>query len=128
MRTPSPNWFPTAIFGSILTILAPCGAAQATAPSYTTLYEFGPQPDAQFPGSLVCNKSGVLYGVSSGGAQGYGAVFSLTPPTAPDTAWTESVIHSFAGHDGSSPNALALDAKGVLYGTTNYGGTSGNGT
>ena len=50
------------------------------------------------------------------------------PSTAPGTTWTESVIHSFAGDDGSSPNALALDAKGVLYGTTNYGGTSGNGT
>jgi len=124
----SPNWFLTAVFGSVLTIAAPCGAAQAAAPSYTTLYEFGAEPDAQFPGSLVRDKSGLLYGVGSGGGQGYGAVFSLTPPTAPGGAWTESVIHSFAGNDGSSPNALALDAKGVLYGTTNSGGTSGNGT
>jgi len=128
MKTPSPNWFLTAIFGSALTILAPCGAAQATAPSSTTLYEFGAEPDAQFPGSLVRDKSGVLYGVGSGGGRGYGAVFSLTPPTAPGSTWTESVIHSFTGNDGSSPNALALDAEGVLYGTTIYGGTSGNGT
>src|ERR1700690_4249820 len=73
---------PDAIFGSVLTILAPCVAAQATAPSNATLYEFRAEPDAQFPGILVCDKSGVLYGAASGGGQGYGAVFSLTPPTA----------------------------------------------
>src|SRR5579871_722790 len=127
MTTRSGNGFLTAIVGSVL-ILAQCGAAQATVPSYTTLYEFGVAPDAKFPVSLVRDSTGVLYGVGSGGGQGYGAVFSLTPPAAAGAAWTESVIHSFAGHDGSSPNALALDANGVLYGTTNYGGTSGNGT
>ena len=46
-------------------------------------------------------------------------------------AQTESVLHSFTGTDGDGglPWAgLTRDAKGALYGTTQYGGTSNAGT
>jgi uncharacterized repeat protein (TIGR03803 family) len=42
---------------------------------------------------------------------------------------TFSVLHSFSVDDGASPYAApTLDQAGNLYGTTNLGGTSGNGT
>ena len=43
----------------------------------------------------------------------------------------ETVLYSFAGApaDGSLPNVgVAADKAGNLYGTTQYGGTTGNGT
>jgi len=43
--------------------------------------------------------------------------------------YTESVLHSFTGSDGSSPEAgLIRDASGNLYGTTRFGGSDRRGT
>ncbi|MGB6804933.1 MAG: choice-of-anchor tandem repeat GloVer-containing protein, partial [Candidatus Sulfotelmatobacter sp.] len=43
--------------------------------------------------------------------------------------WTETVLHSFNGIDGSGPLAgVIVDAKGNLYGTTTSGGDYGGGT
>lgn len=53
------------------------------------------------------------------------AGFALTG-VAPAQA-TGMALHSFNGTDGSSPNGpLIADARGALYGTTTYGGTSAN--
>lgn len=56
---------------------------------------------------------------------GCGVVFKLTPPTAPDAAWTYSVLHSFTGgSEGSGPTGkLTFDPAGALYGTS---GSAGN--
>jgi uncharacterized repeat protein (TIGR03803 family) len=73
----------------------------------------------------------VLYGTTElRGLSGLGTVFSLTPPTAPGGAWTETTLHTFAGGaDGGAPAAiLAIDSHGVLYGTTDFGGASDRGT
>lgn len=54
-----------------------------------------------------------------------GTVFKITP------TGTETVLHSFAndGTDGYYPfTGLVLGKKGILYGTTYEGGSSGNGT
>ena len=47
-----------------------------------------------------------------------------------DTAGTETVLHSFTGSpDGANPVApMIRDKAGNIYGTTSYGGSSGNGT
>ena len=61
---------------------------------------------------------------------GCGVVFSLIPSPANGT-WTENVLHSFDnnGFDGlDSFAALASDAAGNLYGTTEFGGIRGAGT
>jgi uncharacterized repeat protein (TIGR03803 family) len=55
----------------------------------------------------------------------------LTRPASPDKSWTEAVLYRFAGgtSDGANPYAgVVIGAKGVLYGTTDLGGTSNNGT
>ncbi len=41
---------------------------------------------------------------------------------------TETVVHSFTGADGQSPQAgVILDSAGNVYGTTQYGGANGDG-
>ena len=77
---------------------------------------------------LVLDAAGNLYGTTFyGGAFGYGNVFELMP--SPSGAWTEKVLHQFAGgKDGANPFAgLTFDAVGNLYGTATAGGTHGYG-
>ncbi len=82
-------------------------------------------------GSLIFDKSGALYGTTvAGGSLGLngGTVFKLTPPVIGNAAWTETVLHSFAGNDGLYPPAgVIFDKSGALYGTT-QGGALGYGT
>ncbi len=66
-----------------------------------------------------------FYGTTStGGANGYGVLFSLTP------SGTETIVHNFAGGaDGANPWGLLItDKASNLYGTTTAGGTSNTGT
>jgi uncharacterized repeat protein (TIGR03803 family) len=92
----------------------------------TVLYTFPGKPDAAYPGSdLLLDKAGNIYGASYyGGVSGFGAIFKLTK------SGKESVLYSFgATPDGNYPGSgLTQDAAGNLYGTTGYGGESGNGT
>jgi len=66
---------------------------------------------------LILDRAGNLYGTTSGGGDGWGTVFMLTPNS--HGTWTESVLHAFTGEDGTYPNAgLIFDQAGNLYGTT----------
>jgi uncharacterized repeat protein (TIGR03803 family) len=80
-------------------------------------------------GGLIFDAAGNLYGTTGlGGAHGFGTVFQLTPNA--DGSWKEKVLHHFTGgNDGGTPNACPIfDLAGNLYGTTQFGGTSKNGT
>ncbi len=103
----------------------------------TVLYSFQGGNDGDFPsGDLVFDTAGNLYGATLfGGGKGTtcntiygfcGTLFELSPPKKKGGAWTEKVLHRFAGGtDGASPNGgLVLDSKGAIYGTTHYGGGS----
>jgi uncharacterized repeat protein (TIGR03803 family) len=77
---------------------------------------------------VIFDTSGNLYGTAyAGGANGYGAVFELSPS---GDSWKEKVLYSFANTpDGANPvNGLIVDSSGNLYGTTWAGGKTGNGT
>src|SRR5579871_3611610 len=67
----------------------------------------------------------VLYGTTLfGGKEGYGTVYSLTPPTSPGGAWTETNMLTFTGNNGVYPFAgVTIGPGGVLYGTTQHGGS-----
>jgi uncharacterized repeat protein (TIGR03803 family) len=87
----------------------------------TVLYTFTGLADGGFPGGLIRDGAGNLYGTTwAGGAFGLGVVFKL------DSMGNETVLHTFTGQpDGNatySANALLRDNDGNLYGTTNGGG------
>jgi uncharacterized repeat protein (TIGR03803 family) len=99
----------------------------------TVLYSFCSETgcaDGENPtyAGVVFDSKGNIYGTTyGGGANGYGTVYELSPPTT-GTTWTETVLYSFANSpDGANPvNSLIWDASGNLYGVT-YAGGNGNG-
>lgn len=110
-----------------------CGTVFKLAPSGSSymkiiLYSFRGGSDGKFPwGKLIAEAGGVLYGTTSGGGArqcsgGCGTAFKLTPS---GSSYSETVIYRFqGGPDGSLPNTVVADTKGVLYGTTRFGGIS----
>jgi len=77
--------------------------------------------------SLIFDSAGNLYGMTtSGGANGYGVVFELSPG---DGGWTETVLYSLAGNTvGPFPGYnLLFDSAGNLYGIVGYYSYGGGG-
>jgi len=103
--------------------LSPAGASWTA----TILYSFTGGADGGHPAAgLVMDPAGNLYGTGqTGGANGQGTVFKLSPSGA------ETLLYTFGSQsgDGSYPFAgLVLDETGNLYGTTLSGGANGGGT
>jgi uncharacterized repeat protein (TIGR03803 family) len=108
--------------------LAPNGSGGWTE---TVIYSFcslascadGEDPSYSY---VIFDSKGNLYGTTySGGTNGDGAVFELTPNGS--GGWTESVLYSFCSvtncADGENPvSGLVMDSSGNLYGTTWTGG------
>jgi uncharacterized repeat protein (TIGR03803 family) len=106
----------------------------------------GKSPDGSLPyGNLILDASGDLFGTTLAGGAGdiipgessnAGTVFEVSPPSAGQTNWHETLIHSFNGDtgdpstaDGESPyGGLIFDAQGNLYGATAQGGLNDFGT
>lgn len=89
------------------------------------LHSFGNGHDGLWPHASLIEVNGTLYGTTSGGGGRHnpGTVFSIS------AAGTEQVLHSFGrGSDGANPVAGLIDVNGALYGTTEAGGTYGDGT
>ena len=110
-----------------MSIIAASLVGRADAATESVLYSFSDAPgDGDFPAGagLVADSSGNLYGTTQhGGLYNAGTVFKLIPPSVPGGVWTESVLYSFGGSDGSMPTAgLIMDSSGNLYGTTAAGG------
>ena len=111
--------------GTVFSLTPP--ASPGGAWTATVLHNFAGAPTDGFNpmANVTISASGVLYGTTSaGGTSGGGTVFSLTPPESPGAAWTETVLHNFAGgDDGALPlSAVVIGRGGVLYGTAQNGG------
>ena len=106
-------------------LLAPSALA---AGKFKTLHRFTGGKDGGNPsGGVIFDQVGNLYSTTQYGGSGSGTVFELTPNQ--DGSWTESVLYSFTGSDGSWPRgSLIFDQAGNLYGTTFFGGATGCGT
>ncbi|MGC1371894.1 MAG: choice-of-anchor tandem repeat GloVer-containing protein [Candidatus Sulfotelmatobacter sp.] len=113
-------------------------AFYAHAASYKILYRFQGGNDGWLPyGNLLSDGHGGFYGTTYNGGSttlcrgnGCGTVFHLTPPTAADAAWAETVLYSFQGgeSDGEGPNGnIVIDSDGSLYGATLGGGSANTG-
>ena len=92
--------------------------------TFSTLYNFG---NNCFTQSVTMDTAGNFYGnCLLGGAYDEGMVFKLTNSGG---SWTLTDLHDFTnGSDGGIPSGgVALDATGNLYGTTQGGGTYGDG-
>lgn len=87
----------------------------------TILHAFTGGSDGETPyAGLVLDSAGNLYGTTiSGGTAGLGVVFKVAPDG------NESVLHTFTGgKDGMVPYASLVRRKGILYGTTYWGGSN----
>jgi uncharacterized repeat protein (TIGR03803 family) len=124
--------------GTIFQLTPPTGGSGPW--TETILYSFAGGSDGAFPSTLTINsKTGVLYGSTGNGGIGAtlgvgggGVVFQLSPPKSSGGAWKETVLYSFCNQpnctDGAAGGDGLLLSGGSLYGTTDYGGASGNGT
>ena len=98
--------------------------------NYSILYNFcvlNGCTDGEYPAAgLVFDQKGNLYGTTvTGGANGQGVVFKLTPKGKETVLYSFCALKSSQNHcaDGALPySGLVLDPKGNLYGTTFSGG------
>lgn len=93
----------------------------------TTLYEFDEATDGGFPGGLVMDAAGNLYGgTESGGPGNGGTVWELSPSNG---GWTFNVLYTFqhSTNNAGVVGRLAMDASGSLYGMTASEGAFGLG-
>jgi uncharacterized repeat protein (TIGR03803 family) len=98
---------------------------------FTLLYGFTGGLDGSSPNAgVVRDQAGNLYGTTTFGGhtcsrsrKGCGVVYKLDP------AGHQTVLHAFTdGDDGGEPYAgLILDSDGNIYGTTEFGGSGGQG-
>ena len=85
--------------------------------------------DGENPNGLTFDAHGNLYGTTTGGGiDNPGTIFKITRDAS--GGWQETVLYSFTGgDDGAYPSSgVVLDAAGNIYGTTLWGGPSGDTT
>jgi uncharacterized repeat protein (TIGR03803 family) len=101
----------------------------------TVLFSFPGGTNGGGPyGTLVRDKAGNLYGATLYGGNttacpdGCGLIFQLEVPQTEGGSWTENVLFTFSGTNGTNPTgSMVFDSLGNLYGTTVLGGTSDDG-
>jgi len=131
------NFYGTTLYGGAkgsCTAAVLCGTVFKITPigTFTSLYSFCSEsgcPDGATPyAGLIQTSDGNFYGTTeSGGANGDGTIFKITP------TGTLTTLYSFCSQagcaDGSEPYAGLIQASdGNLYGTTYEGGTNNDGT
>jgi uncharacterized repeat protein (TIGR03803 family) len=101
--------------GAVYEISPPATAADVW--TEKVLYSFNGNDGTIPAGRLLVGPGGVLYGTAaSGGANGAGLVFQLTPPAISGDPWTETILTG--GADGTGPeNGVISNSRGQLFGT-----------
>jgi uncharacterized repeat protein (TIGR03803 family) len=122
-----------AIFANLVgfALVQPVPAAEAATFREKILYSFCSDQnctDGARPSASLINVKGTLYGTTPlGGVYGHGTVFAVDRSSG-----AETIVYSFCSQaqgyyclDGSEPTAALINVKGVLYGTTTFGGDVG---
>jgi uncharacterized repeat protein (TIGR03803 family) len=130
MRQDIWNWSTTvALAVAGMLVLATVSAQSAQAQTFSVIYSFAGHDSSAHPiGGLTIDQHGNLYGTSAwGGLDGPGTLFELKRT---GSGFVYSDIHNFGnGTDGNFPwDAPTFGPNGTLYGTTNGGGSHGEGT
>ena len=99
----------------------------------TVLHAFGNGTDGRYPRASLVHVKGKLYGTTyeggtgTGGPSGAGTIFSIKPANG-----KEKVVYSLCSQlncaDGDDAESGLIRFDGKLYGTTDAGGASDNGT
>jgi uncharacterized repeat protein (TIGR03803 family) len=108
-------------------------AGGSSNPQYNVIHDFCDvnkrcEDGADASGALIADASGNLYGTTlSGGSNGMGTIFRIR------RGKTLEVLYNFCSlancSDGANPDGdLIADAKGHLYGVTDFGGANNGGT
>lgn len=107
--------------GTVFKLLPPSGTR--TTWLKANLHIFNSDVNGAGPVGRLLIRSGVIYGTTRDGGNGFGTVFKITGTTF-------AVLHRFTGGaGGAKPLAgLVADTAGNLYGTTSEGGTANRGT
>jgi uncharacterized repeat protein (TIGR03803 family) len=111
------------VLGAVVSTFAFVLPAHAT--SFKTLYALSGNDGGQAPNAALVQSGKMFYSTTYGGGKSFaGTIFSFDPANGKTTT-----IYSFAGgSDGQHPQSTLTAFGGRLYGTTNDGGISGNGT
>ncbi|HMN74329.1 MAG TPA: hypothetical protein PKA55_20895 [Rhodoblastus sp.] len=98
----------------------------------TVLYSFAaPKDGYNPPGGVIFGPDGALYGTTwFGGSYDSGTIFKLSPPPEGQTAWKETVLHSFQARSAGTIffASIIFGPDDAIYGTTSNGGASDGGT
>ncbi len=121
-------------WGTVFKLTPPVGGSGPW--TETVLYSFTGRDDGGTPwAGVTLDGAGNLWGATAGGGNvtcgsggGCGAVFELSPPSAPGGSWTETVDYVFnVALSGEEPLYAPLLLNGNVYGTTTAGGGKKNG-
>ena len=103
----------------------------AQAQTFSVLHTFMGGADGGNPNAgVTVDSPGLLYGTtynwgSSACANGCGVAFELRDR---NSHWILNPLYEFNGSDGAHPTAGIAEFNGIPYGTTNAGGSAGDGT
>ncbi len=114
----------------ILAVLGSTPTGRMTAQTFTLLHAFTNRPDGAQPGGGLLLSGDTIYGVTgSGGASGAGTVFRINSNgTGLTNLYSFSTPNFITNNDGVAPGGVLALSGNTLYGTTVFGGPSGNGT
>jgi uncharacterized repeat protein (TIGR03803 family) len=130
----SGNLYGTTEVGGVGICSGGCGTAFELSPTsggwtekVLHVFQGGVQDGAAPVSGLTMDKSGNLYGATSGGGttRSIGTVYELSPANA---GWTEQILYAFPGDGGRGRNpmsTLVFDSKGDLVGTAEGGEVGG---
>ncbi|MGA3039552.1 MAG: choice-of-anchor tandem repeat GloVer-containing protein [Bryobacteraceae bacterium] len=113
----------TASYGTAFSLTPPATSGD---PWTTSFYSFpGGRAAAPSNGPLAMDYGGSVLLGASPSSDTYGTVYMLNPPASAGGDWTQRVLLSFSDDaiNGKFPNSVTVGGGGVLYGTTQYGGT-----
>lgn len=108
----------------VLLLLAMAASMPAAAANLKTVYQFTGGADGGTPFTALAPAGSLLTGLTNfGGAHGAGTIYAIDPQTQQVTTISDLTDRP----EGEAPSPGPVEVQGLLYGTTYFGGTLGQG-